>query len=321
MWSDESGVGTDQNSQAGIWQSGGGLVSDIPGRIILTTGNGVSPAAGRVQRTPGDAVGVRRRPHGRPAGKLTPTQFFAPSNAPTLDENDEDLGSGGPIALPTEYFGTKAIPHLVVQVGKDGRIFLIDADDMGGYRQGPGEGDAVLQTLGPYGGVWGHPAAYGGQGGWVYVLESAGGGYLRALSYGLNGDGEPPLTSAATSRNPSATPPARRWSRATGRPPAAPSSGSSTPAGPKGARGQLRAYAAMPTGGNLPLLWSAHIGTASKFAVPTAYEGRVYVGTRAGICSPSGPRRRPRSGRARRTRLGARRRKRNADAVGLGDPR
>ena len=30
MWSDESGVGTDQNSQAGIWQSGGGLVSDEP---------------------------------------------------------------------------------------------------------------------------------------------------------------------------------------------------------------------------------------------------------------------------------------------------
>ena len=57
----------------------------------------------------------------------------------------------------------------------------------------------MLQTLGPFDGVWGHPAAYGGQGGWVYVLESAGGGYLRALSYGLNGQGAPALTSAATS--------------------------------------------------------------------------------------------------------------------------
>ncbi len=134
-----------------------------------------------------------------PSGQLKPSQFFAPSNAPKLDENDEDLGAGGPIALPTEYFGTKSIPHLVVQVGKDGRVFLVNADNMGGYRQGPEEGDAVLQTLGPFVGVWGHPAAYGGQGGWVYMLESAGGGNLQALSYGLNGEGEPALSVAGTS--------------------------------------------------------------------------------------------------------------------------
>ena len=47
-----------------------------------------------------------------------------------------------------------------------------------------------------------------------------------------------------------------------------------------GSGGRLRAYAATPTGGTLPLLWSAPIGLASKFSVPTAYEGRVYVGTR-----------------------------------------
>ena len=35
MWSDESGVGTDQDSQAGIWQSGGGLISDGANQIIL----------------------------------------------------------------------------------------------------------------------------------------------------------------------------------------------------------------------------------------------------------------------------------------------
>jgi hypothetical protein len=228
MWSDEAGVGTGEDSQAGIWQSGGGLVSDIPGRIILTTGNGVSPqpaASGKPPETLSESVvGLTVEP----SGQLKPTQFFAPSNAPTLDENDEDLGSGGPIALPTEYFGTKAIPHLVVQVGKDGRIFLINADNMGGYRQGPKESDAVLQTLGPFDGVWGHPAAYGGQGGWVYVLESAGGGYLRALSYGLNGSGEPALAAPARAPNPSATHRAPRWSPATGPPPGALSCGSFT---------------------------------------------------------------------------------------------
>ena len=289
MWSDESGVGSDENSQAGIWQGGGGLVSDIPGRIILTTGNGVSPqpaASGHPPATLSESVvGLTVQEN----GELAPSQFFAPSNAPTLDQNDEDLGSGGPIALPTEYFGTKSIPHLVVQVGKDGRIFLVNADKMGGYRQGPGESDAVLQTLGPFDGVWGHPAAYGGQGGWVYVLESAGGGFLRALSYGLNGAGEPALSSAATS--------SESFGYTSGSP-LVTSNGTTAGSavvwvvyanGPTGREGQLRAYAAMPAGGNLPLLWSARIGTASKFSVPTAYEGRVYVGTRSDHLTAFGP--------------------------------
>ena len=185
MWSDESGVGTDANSQAGIWQSGGGLVSDGPNQILLATGNGIAPPA-----SPGDtppstlSESVIRLVVGT-NGQLTPTDFFSPSDAPTLDQNDTDLGSGGPVALPSQYFGNTAYPDLLVEVGKDGRIFLLNRDNLGGREQGPGGTDDTLQTLGPFNGVWGHPAVYGGQGGWVYVLESSGGGYLRALSYGV----------------------------------------------------------------------------------------------------------------------------------------
>ena len=282
MWSAESGVGTDENSLAGIWQSGGGLVSDLPGRIILASGNGVSPVPAPSNSPPAtlseSVIGLRIGG----GGQIAPSQFFAPSDAPTLDQNDEDLGSGGPLALPTEYFGVAGHPHLVVEDGKDGRVFLIDADNMGGYRQGAGEGDAVLQTLGPFNGVWGHPAAYGGQGGWVYVLESAGGGFLRALSYGLNGKGVPQLASAATS--------AESFGYTSGSP-IVTSNGTSTGSAvvwvvyTKGANGggsQLRAYEAIPTEGTLHLLWSGKIGKASKFSTPTAAEGRVYVGTRKG---------------------------------------
>ena len=110
MWSAEAGAGTGEDSQAGIWQSGGGLVSDIPGRIILTTGNGVSPQPAPSDEPPQtlseSVVGLTVQPD----GKLEPSQFSAPSNAPELDSFDEDLGSGGPIALPGEFFGTRAIP-------------------------------------------------------------------------------------------------------------------------------------------------------------------------------------------------------------------
>jgi hypothetical protein len=282
MWSDESGIGTDQDSQAGIWQSGAGLVSLGPGNIVLTSGNGVSPQPAASNKPPatlsesviGLSVGAN--------GTLTPTQFFAPSNAANLDSSDDDFGSGGPVALPSTYFGTSAHPQLLVQVGKDGRIFLLDAASMGGFQQGAGGGDAVLQDLGPYGGVWGHPAVYGGQGGWVYVLESAGGGYLRALSYGVNAQGLPQLTSAGTSTG--------SFGYTSGSPMVTSNGTTAGSAvvwvvycnGPSGAKAQLRAYGAIPSNGVLPLLWSAPIGTASKCAVPTAWNGRILVGTREG---------------------------------------
>ncbi len=57
--------------------------------------------------------------------------------------------------------------------------------------------------------------------------------------------------------------------------------------GVSGVDGELRAYGAIPGTDNappqtLPLLWSAPIGTASKFSVPTASNGIVYVGNRDG---------------------------------------
>jgi len=282
MWSDESGVGTDQNSMSGIWQSGGGIVSDGPNQILLTTGNGIAPQPSPGHSPPAtlsESV-VRLTVGGN--GKLTPTDYFSPADAPDLDQGDEDLGSGGPIALPSAYFGTTADPDLLVQVGKDGRVFLLNRNNLGGREQGPGQTDDTLQTLGPYDGVWGHLAAYGGQGGWVYVTESSGGGYLRALSYGVNGSGVPQLTSAGTS--------AGAFGYTSGSPEVTSNGTTSGSAvvwtvyadGPTGAHGQLRAYAAIPTGGTLPLLWSAPIGTASKFSVPTTYNGVVYVGNRSG---------------------------------------
>ena len=212
------------------------------------------------------------------AGKIKPVQFFSPRNAANLDSNDEDLGAGGPVALTPAHFGTSAHPHLLVEEGKDGRVLLIDADDMGGFKQTP---NGLLQKLGPYEGEWGHPAVYGGQGGWVYILQSAG-GPLRAFSYGLNGQGVPQLASAGSS--------AQSFGYTSGSP-LVTSNGTTAGSavvwavdtnGSGGNGGTLMAYGAIPTHGVLPLLWSAPIGTASKFAVPTAWNGKVFVGTRDG---------------------------------------
>jgi hypothetical protein len=169
-----------------------------------------------------------------------------------------------------------------MQVGKDGRVFLLNRDKLGGRDQGPGGTDNPIQMLGPYNGLWGHPAVYGGQGGWIYYTESTGGGYLRALSYGVNGSGVPQLSSAGTS--------AGAFGYSSGSPTVTSNGTTAGSAvvwvvyddGGSGVDAQLRAYGAVPSGGTLPLLWSAPVGTASKFSVSTAYNGSVYVGTRTG---------------------------------------
>jgi hypothetical protein len=276
MWSDEAGSST---SEAGIWQSGGGLVSDGPGRILLATGNGVSPPPGPGEPPPSTLAESVVRLQVNANGTLTPSSYFSPYNNTNLDREDADLGSGGPMELP-QPFGTPSHPHLVVQVGKDGRVYLLDADHLGGTNQKPGGGDNVVGMTGPFNGVWGHPAFWGGDGGYVYTVEN--GGYLRALHYGVTGDGTPALSSAGTS--------AGTFGYSSGSPVVTSDGTTSGSAlvwvvystGPTGAGGQLRAYAAVPQGGVLPLVYEASIGTASKFSVPATDAGRVYVGTADG---------------------------------------
>ena len=106
MWSDESGIGTNQNSQAGIWQSGGGLVSDetVPDRPDHEQRSAPQPApSNKPPKTLSESViGLTVGSNGR----ITPTQFFAPSNAANLDAQRRGLGrrwSHGPAHHPVRH--------------------------------------------------------------------------------------------------------------------------------------------------------------------------------------------------------------------------
>ncbi|MEU8983115.1 PQQ-binding-like beta-propeller repeat protein [Streptomyces sp. NPDC058246] len=285
LWSTEAGSST---QEAGIWQSGGGLVSDGSGRIFLTTGNGAGTGS-----SPG--VGPGNKPLGHfgesvvrlgvnSNGTLSARDFFSPTNNRALDHDDIDLGSGGPVALP-DGFGSPEHPHLLVQVGKDGRVFLLDRDNLGGMGQGPNGTDKPVSMAGPFEGVWGHPAVWGGGGGYVYTVGSSGNSHvpLRALKFGVDSAGVPRLTSVGVSNE--------GFGYASGSP-AVTSDGTAggsalvwviwSGSGSGGVGGQLRVYDAVPVGGVMHLRRSFSIGTASKFMVPATDGGRVYVATRDG---------------------------------------
>ena len=151
MWATESG---NANAEGGIWQSGGGLVSDGPGQILLTTGNGISPKPGPGSKPPTTLAEAVVRLRVGSDGNLKATDFFSPADNAKLNRNDADLGSGAPVAIPDGY-GTAAHPHLLAQIGKDGTHVPAGPGQPGRHgagagrnRRRPGQSRSVQRSVG-----------------------------------------------------------------------------------------------------------------------------------------------------------------------------
>jgi hypothetical protein len=133
-WTD-SPDGTPDRNGAGIWMSGGGPAADAAGNVYLATGNGKfqypTPNGGDF----GDSVVKLSN------ADLKVEDFFTPSNADYLLANDKDLGSGAPMLLPDQ---PGPYPHLMVQAGKTGTIYLINRDNMGKFNATT---DQIVQEL------------------------------------------------------------------------------------------------------------------------------------------------------------------------------
>jgi hypothetical protein len=165
----------------------------------ITTSNGISPAPGPGNKPPGElAESVIRLGVNNTTGVLSARDFFSPRNAPSLDASDTDFGAGGPVGLP---FGTATYPDEMMQAGKDGRIFILNRDNLGGREQGPSKGDQFLAEGGPYGGQWGHPAAFAGTptlttsnapGSSDYLIYAGKKDFMREFKFGVSSSGDKP---------------------------------------------------------------------------------------------------------------------------------
>ncbi len=71
---------------------------------------------------------------------LSILDYFKPSNESFLRDNDADFGSGSPIIMPDN---PSQYPHELIGGGKDGRIFVMNRDNMGGYQSS----DHVIQEV------------------------------------------------------------------------------------------------------------------------------------------------------------------------------
>jgi outer membrane protein assembly factor BamB len=100
--------------QGGIWEVGG--VSIAPnGNLFIATGNSATSNSSLIDY--GDSV-----------VELSPTlqviSYFTPSNAVSLNQQDQDLGTTGPILINDS--------QVVFQVGKEGVGYLLNPSNLGG---------------------------------------------------------------------------------------------------------------------------------------------------------------------------------------------
>lgn len=146
----------------GVWQSGAGLPIDnggAGGRLFLTTGNGTFAPA-----PPFDAsseFGDSTVAFDLANGGLQPIDIFTPFNQATLSSSDKDQGSGGILMVPDQQGST---PHILIQIGKEGRILALNRDGLGGYATGVTSNTNALQDIPNElsGGLWTTPAYWEG---------------------------------------------------------------------------------------------------------------------------------------------------------------
>ena len=174
LWTDQPNDPNVSFQYGGIWQGGGGLVSDGTS-IYFATANGTAPplgTAGSAAPTVGHLAQSMVKLSVESNGSLRPTDFYSPGDADRMTAADHDFGSGGPILLP---FGTKDYPHLFVTADKEAVLYLLNESSLGG-RSSSATGSTAVYTSSPslvrdpstsggvLHGLWGHMAAFAGAG-------------------------------------------------------------------------------------------------------------------------------------------------------------
>jgi outer membrane protein assembly factor BamB len=144
-------VTTPDGYDGGIWMSGSGPAVDAVGNVYVPTGNGLFDA-----NVGGNDYGdsILRLSFAGPWPVVA--DYFTPWDEAVLDAYDTDVASGGIVLLPDQPGAP--YPHLLVQIGKDADIDLVNRDNMGHFN--PSGDTQIVQTLPddvPWG-VWGAPA-------------------------------------------------------------------------------------------------------------------------------------------------------------------
>jgi hypothetical protein len=257
-----------------IWMSGGGPAADAAGNIYLLTANGVFETSLDAQGFPSaQDYGNSFLKISVSGAALSVADYFAMSNEVAESASDTDLGSGGAMLLPDLTDASNTVRHLMIGAGKDGNLYVVDRDSMGKFSA---SGNNIWQQLNSVlpGGVWSTPAYFNGS---VYYGDV--GGTLKAFAVAsAKLSGSPQSQSATQFAYPGTAPSvsangtsnAILWAHENVNP------------------AVLHAYDATNLAHELYNSNQAannrdQFGAGNKYITPTIADGKVFVGTTAGV--------------------------------------
>src|SRR6516165_9544771 len=257
-----------------IWMSGGGPAADAAGNVYLLTANGVFETTLDANGFPNQGdYGNSFLKLSATGGTLTVSDYFTMYNVVNESGSDQDLGSGGILLLPdlTDSGGT--VRHLAVGAGKDGNLYVVDRDSMGRFNSSTNK---IWQELAGAlaGGIFSTPAYFNGS---LYYCPSN--GPLRAFT----------VTAARLSATPSSSTTLSFIFPGTS--PAISANGTSNGivwAHENTNPAVLHAFDAANLAHELYNSTQApngrdQFGAGNKFITPAIADGKVFVGTPAGV--------------------------------------
>ncbi len=257
---------------AGIWMAGSAPAVDSSNNLYFLTGNGTFDPTNHDY---GDSLL-------KVTSGLQVSQYFTPSDQASDQASDDDFGSGGAAILVDQLSSTT--PHLVVGGGKDGTLYILNRDTLGGL----GDGNAV-QPVNINAAIYSTGAFWNGR----FYIAGVGGplqSYTLNPATSLFDLGTVPHSSSVYGF-PGTTPSVSSSGTTNGIVWALDNTNYCTPGAPTCGPTVLHAYDATNVATEL---WNSTqgsgnaAGNAVKFTVPTVVNGKVYVSTRGNNTGGSG---------------------------------
>ncbi|HVM46678.1 MAG TPA: hypothetical protein VMU04_01560 [Candidatus Acidoferrum sp.] len=128
---------TPNGSDGGLWMSGQAPSADSSGNIFLATGNGTVGTTSNRRDTTNRGESFLKLT--RSGTNLVVASWFTPYNYTNLENSDLDLGSAGVLLIP----GT----NLAFSGGKQGKLYLVNRDNMGGLSGSTSADTNIVQTI------------------------------------------------------------------------------------------------------------------------------------------------------------------------------
>ena len=141
---------TPDGNMGSFWNGGAAPAADANGNIFVVSANGDFDG----NQNLGESY-IKLSS----SGGLGVADYFTPFNYAALNGADLDTGSAG-VALIGDEAGSPAHPHLMTSAGKEGRIYLIDRDNMGKLSSSGSDSQIPQSFVGGMPSLFGNPAYF-----------------------------------------------------------------------------------------------------------------------------------------------------------------